>query len=158
MAIGMGAGVLAGQNLGAKQPDRAEKSAWTAVLIVEVFAIIASLVLFVWTTPVIRIFNSDPSLDETATQFLHIAIVGWLFIGFMFVLMSCLQGTGDTIPTMIISIITTWLITLPFAYFLPKWTNWGVIGIRWAMTASTLVGGIANVIYFRTGKWKTRMV
>jgi putative MATE family efflux protein len=158
MAIGMGAGVLAGQNLGAKQPERAEKSAWMAVGVVEVFAIVAALVLFVWTTPVIRIFNSDPSLDEIATQFLHIAIFGWLFIGFMFVLMSCLQGTGDTIPTMIISIITTWFITLPFAYFLPKWTDWGVIGIRWAMTASTIVGGIVNVIYFRTGRWKTRMV
>jgi putative MATE family efflux protein len=158
MAIGMGAGVLAGQNLGAKQPERAEKSTWLAVGITEVFAILAALVLFIWTTPVIRIFNSDPALDETATQFLHIAIVGWLFIGFMFVLMNSLQGVGDTVPTMIISIITTWFITIPFAYFLPKWTNWGVIGIRWAMTASTVIGGLANVIYFRTGRWKTRRV
>jgi len=158
MAIGMGAGVLVGQNLGSQQPERAEKSAWLGVGITEVFAILAGLVLLIWTTPVIRIFNNDPSLDETATQFLHIAIVGWLFIGFMFVLMSCLQGAGDTIPTMIISIITTWFITIPFAYFLPKWTDWGVIGIRWAMTASTVVGGVANIIYFRTGKWKTRRV
>jgi len=158
MAIGMGAGVLAGQNLGAKQPERAERSAWLGVGITEVFAILAGLVLFIWTTPVIRIFNNDPTLDETATQFLHIAIVGWLFIGFMFVLMNSLQGVGDTVPTMIISIVTTWLITIPFAYFLPKWTNWGVIGIRWAMTASTVVGGVANIIYFRTGRWKTRMV
>jgi putative MATE family efflux protein len=158
MAVGMGAGVLAGQNLGAKQPERAERSAWLGVGITEVFAILAGLVLFIWTTPVIRIFNNDPTLDETATQFLHIAIVGWLFIGFMFVLMNSLQGVGDTVPTMIISIITTWFITIPFAYFLPKWTNWGVIGIRWAMTASTVVGGVANIIYFRTGRWKTRRV
>ncbi len=158
MAIGMGAGVLVGQNLGAKQPQRAERSAWLAVGLVEVFAILASAVLFFWATPVIRIFNSDPASDATATQFLHIAIVGWLFIGFMFVLMNSLQGAGDTVPTMVISIITTWFITIPFAYFLPKWTNWGVIGIRWAMTASTLIGGLANVIYFRTGKWKTRRV
>jgi putative MATE family efflux protein len=158
MAVGMGAGVLAGQNLGAKQPERAERSAWLGVGITEVFAILAGLVLFIWTTPVIRIFNNDPTLDETATQFLHIAIVGWLFIGFMFVLMNSLQGVGDTVPTMIISIITTWFITIPFAYFLPKWTNWGVIGIRWAMTASTVVGGVANIIYFRTGRWKTKRV
>jgi putative MATE family efflux protein len=158
MAIGMGAGVLAGQNMGAGKPDRAEKSTWLAVGLVEVFAILAAALLFFWTTPVIRIFNSDPALDATATQFLHIAIVGWLFIGFMFVLMNSLQGVGDTVPTMIISIITTWFITIPFAYFLPKWTTWGVIGIRWAMTASTVVGGVANIIYFRTGKWKTRMV
>ncbi len=158
MAFGQGAGVLVGQNLGAKQPERAEKSAWLAVGLVEAFVIITSSAMFIWSLPVIRIFNSDPTMDATTIQFLHIAVVGWLMVGFMFVLMSCLQGAGDTVPTMVISIITTWLITLPLAYFLPKWTNWGVIGIRWAMTASTIVGAASNVIYFRTGKWKNLRV
>lgn len=158
MAFGMGAGVLAGQNLGAKLPHRAEKGAWTAVALVEGLAVAAGVVLFFWTGPVIHLFNADPALQATATEFLHIAIVGWCVIGFMFVLMSALQGAGDTVPTMVISIITTWVITLPFAYLLPRITDWGVIGIRWAMTASTIVGAAANVIYFRTGKWKTRRV
>jgi putative MATE family efflux protein len=158
MAFGMGAGVLVGQNLGAKQPQRAERSAWLAVGLVEALVVATSLVMFIWTVPVIRIFNRDPAMDATAVQFIHIGIVGWLLIGFMFVLMNCLQGAGDTLPTMVISIITTWVITLPLAYFLPKYTDWGVIGIRWAMTASTIVGAISNVIYFRTGKWKTRRV
>jgi Na+-driven multidrug efflux pump len=61
-------------------------------------------------------------------------------------------------PTMIISIITTWVITLPLAYFLPKYTDSGVMGIRWAMSLSPVAAGIANIIYFRTGKWKTRRV
>jgi len=159
MAFGMGAGVLMGQNLGARQPERAEKSAWLAVVLVEGVVAIASVAMFVWTIPVIRIFSSDPAMDAVCTQFMHIAIVGWLVVGFMFVLMSCLQGAGDTVPTMVISIITTWVITIPFAYFLPRWRpDWGVLGIRWAMTASMLVGALANVIYFRTGKWKTRRV
>jgi putative MATE family efflux protein len=159
MAFGMGAGVLMGQNLGAKQPERAEKSAWLAVALVEGIVAIACAAMFIFTIPVIRIFNTDPAMDAMATQFIHIAIVGWLLIGFMFVLMNCLQGAGDTVPTMVISIITTWLITLPFAYLLPIWRpDWGVLGIRWAITASTIVGAVANVIYFRTGKWKTRRV
>jgi putative MATE family efflux protein len=159
MAFGMGAGVLMGQNLGAGRPERAEKSAWLAVGLVEAFAVVASIGMFIWTIPVIRVFSSDPAMDAVCMQFIHIAIVGWVVIGFVFVLMSCLQGAGDTVPTMVISIITTWIITLPLAYFLPKWRpDWGVLGIRWAITASTLVGAIANVIYFRTGKWKLRRV
>jgi len=158
MSFGMGAGVLVGQNLGAKQPKRAEKSAWLAVGLVEGFAIAVSLALFIWAGPVVRLFNNDPTFDATATQFVHIAVAGWALMGFMFVLMNSLQGAGDTMPTMIISLVTTWLITIPLAYFLPRYTSWGVIGIRWAMTASTIVGALANVIYFRTGKWKTRRV
>jgi len=76
----------------------------------------------------------------------------------MMVLMNATQGAGDTMPMMIISIVTTWVITIPLAYFLPKWTDWGMYGIRWAMTGSMIIGGLANTIYFRTGKWKTRRV
>ena len=158
MSFGMGAGVLVGQNLGAKKPERAEKSAWLAVGIVESFVVAVSLVVFIWPGLVIRLFNTDPTMDAVAIQFIHIAVAGWVLMGFMFVLMSCLQGAGDTIPTMIINITTTWIITMPLAYFLPRYTSWGVIGIRLAMSASIIVGALANVIYFRTGRWKTRRV
>ncbi len=158
MAFGMGAGVLVGQNLGAGKPERAEKSVWLATALVQGFVMIVSISFFIWTVPVIRIFGKDPGLDETARQFVHIAIIGWLAVGFQFVLMNALQGAGDTMPTMIISIITTWLITLPLAYFLPKHTDFGVLGIRWAMAVSPVAAGIANVVYFRTGRWKTRRI
>jgi putative MATE family efflux protein len=158
MSFGMGAGVLVGQNLGAKKPERAEKSAWLAVGLVEAFVVAVSLVMFIWTGQVVRLFNNDPAMDATATQFIHIAVAGWALMGFMFVLMNCLQSAGDTLPTMFISIITTWVITIPLAYFLPRYTGWGVIGIRWAMTTSAIVGALANLIYFRTGRWKTRKV
>jgi putative MATE family efflux protein len=158
MAFGMGAGVLVGQNLGAREPNRAQRSAWLAVFVVEAFTAIGCLALFIWTAPVINIFDNDPIMDMTASQFIHIAIVGWAVMGFNFVLMNALQGAGDTLPTMIISIATTWLITMPLAYFLPKITNWGFIGICWAMALSVITGAIANVIYFRTGRWKTRRV
>jgi len=108
MSFGMGAGVLVGQNLGANKPERAEKSAWIAVALVEGFIVIASGVMLLVTGPAVRIFSSDPALDAVAIQFVHIAIAGWVLMGFMFVLMACLQSAGDTMPTMIISIVTTW--------------------------------------------------
>jgi putative MATE family efflux protein len=158
MSFGSGAGVLVGQNLGAGKPERAERSAWIAVGLLEAFIVVMVVVMFVWTGPVVRIFSTDPGLDAAAVQYLRIAMVGWIMIGFMFTLMNCLQSAGDTIPTMIISVADTWLITILLAYLLPKYTGLGVLGIRWAMAASVLVGGVAMLIYFRTGRWKTRRV
>jgi putative MATE family efflux protein len=158
MSFGMGAGVLVGQNLGAKQPQRAERSAWMGVFVVEAFVILVAGAMFLWTSPVIHVFGSDPSMDSVAIQFVHIAVYGWMLVGFQFVLMNALQGAGDTWPTMVISVVTTWVITMPFAYYLSKHTSYGAIGIRWALTASVIAGAAANVVYFRMGKWKTRRV
>jgi putative MATE family efflux protein len=158
MSFGQGAGVLVGQNLGAKKPERAEKTAWVAALVVEAFVVTIAVATFIWDKQVVHIFNNDPSMDAVAIQFIHIAALGWAVMGFTFVLMNSLQGAGDTWPTMIINVTTTWLITMPFAYFLPKYTSWGAISIRWAITASAIVGSMANIIYFRLGKWKTRKV
>jgi len=158
MSFGMGAGVLVGQNLGARRPDRAERSAWLAVALVEAFAIVISLAMLVWTGPVVRIFNQEPALDAVAIQFVHIAIAGWVGIGFMFVLMNCLQSAGDTVPVMIMSIATTWLVTVLPAWLLPKYTDLGVAGVRWAISGTIIVGAVFNIIYFRTGRWKTRRV
>ena len=158
MSFGMGASVLVGQNLGAKKPERSEKSAWIAVMLVEAFVVVVSLIFFIWTGPVVRLFNTDLAMDTTAIQFIHIAVVGWLLMGFTMVLQNCLQGAGDTMPTMIIAIVTAWAITIPLSFLLPKYTNWGVIGIRWAITASAIIAAIANISYFRVGRWKTRRV
>jgi Na+-driven multidrug efflux pump len=114
--------------------------------------------MLIWTVPVVHIFSSDPGLESVAIQYIRIAMVGWVMMGFMFALMNCLQSAGDTVATMIISVVDTWLVTILLAYLLPKYTNLGVLGVRWAMAASVVVGGIAMLIYFRTGRWKTRRV
>ncbi len=158
MSFGSGAGVLAGQNLGAGKPERAEKSAWVAVWLLEGFIGLVIVILLLWVGPIVGIFTDDISLKATSIQYIQIAMVGWTMIGFMFVLMNCLQGAGDTIATMIIGVVDTWLITILPAYLLPKYTSWGVLGIRWAITASVLFGGIAMIIYFRTGRWKNRKI
>ena len=157
-SFGMGAGVLVGQNLGAGKPERAEKSAWIAVWLVTAFSVCIAVLFYFLAEPVIRIFNSEPDMVEMGILFIQIGVVSWLFMGFASVLMNCLQGAGDTIPTMVIAIVTTWAITMPLAYFLPKYTDWGIASIRWAISASSVIGALANIIYFRMGKWKTRRV
>ncbi|MFC2015126.1 MATE family efflux transporter [Chloroflexota bacterium] len=156
--LGMGAGVLAGQNLGAGYPDRAEKSGWIAVGIGQVFALIVSLAVFFFAENVIRVFNSEPAVVEVAASFLRIAAAGYLSIGVYFVLQQFISGTGDTLPPMLIAMLNFWLVQISLAYLIPKYTNLGVLGVRWAIVAGMIVGAIAYAIYFRIGRWKRKRV
>jgi len=158
MAFGISSGVLMGQNLGARQPERAEKSAWMAMGLVESVLIAVSIMLLFWAEGIVRIFSTEPELIALAGTFIRIACAGYAIMGFMASLMNALSGVGDTIPPMIISLIMTWGITMPLAYFLPQVASLGVYGIRWAMVAGMVTGSVTFLIYFRTGRWKRKRV
>jgi putative MATE family efflux protein len=157
-AIGMASGVLAGQNLGAGQPDRAAKSSWMAVALVEGIMFVLCLVLIFAAEYIVQIFTNEPEVIEIGVTYLRIGILGYMLLGFVAVLMNSLSGSGDTLPPMIVAVSTVMVVTLPMAFFLSKYTSLGVYGVRWAMAAEMVVQAIIFTIYFRTGKWKTKYV
>jgi putative MATE family efflux protein len=158
MGFGQAAGVLAGQNLGADEPERAEKTAWLGSFLIESIMVIGSVVVWFWAEDMVRIFNSEPGLVTLTSTFLRISIASMLMMGFMVSLMQCLMGIGDTLPPMLVSMLGFWLVQLPLAYFLPKITDLGVYGVRWALVAGMAAQAVAFMIYFRTGKWKRKKV
>lgn len=158
MSFGMGAGVLMGQNLGAGQPERAERSGWLAVAVVEGLMVIGSVFILVGAEHIIRVFNTEPGLVVLASSFLRIAVAGYVVAGFMGVFQQALSGAGDTIPPMIISLVTVWLVTLPLAYFLPIVTDLGVLGVRWAMAGGMIFPAVALTVYFKLGRWKHKRI
>jgi Na+-driven multidrug efflux pump len=90
--------------------------------------------------------------------FLRIATAGYIVMGLTAVLQQCISGSGDTIPPMLVSIATMWLIQLPLAYFLSHFTSLQVYGVRWAIVGGTVINTIAYTIYFRLGRWKRKRV
>ena len=156
--FGLAAGVLAGQNLGAQKPARAEKSGWLAAGMVSGSMLFFSVVILLWPSSIIRIFSSDPDLIEIASIFLRIAVVGYIMMGFNAVFRQFLSGAGDTLPPMIISILMIWVVQMPLVFLLPEVSDLGVYGVRWAIVAGMVVGAIAYISYFRIGRWKRKRV
>jgi Na+-driven multidrug efflux pump len=158
MGLGSGAGVLVGQNLGAKKPERAERGAWLAVAIVEIFMLLCGILLLLFANNIISIFTTDPELVKIGATFLRIATAGYVVMALTTVLQNCISSAGDTIPNMIISIVAIWAIQLPLAWWLPNHTHLGVYGVRWAIVIATIATAAATLLYFRTGRWKTKRV
>jgi len=158
MGLGMAAGVLAGQNLGAGQPGRAERGGWLAVGLVEGFMLICAVAVLLWAESIIRIFSTETGLVEIASTFIRIEAAGYLVMGFVAVLQMCISGAGDTMPPMLFSLLMIWVVLLPLAFFLPQVTNLGMYGVRWAIVASVVAGAVAYATYFRMGRWKRKGV
>ena len=144
--LGQSAGVLAGQNLGAGQPDRAEKTAWTAAS------------LFTWAENAVQVFNREPELVEITARFMRINIISYLVFGVVVVLMNALNGVGDTMIPMLTTLTTMWLIQVPMAYILPKVTDLGVYGVWWGIVTAIVLRAVIYTVYFRHGRWKHKEV
>jgi putative MATE family efflux protein len=158
MGLGSGVAVLVGQNLGAKEPQRAVKSTWLAAAVLTAFSVICAIVVLIWAEGLVKVFNNDPELVRIGATFLRIATAGYLLMGVNSALANCINGAGDTLPNMIINIGMIWVIQIPLAYILSNHTSLDVNGVRWAMVISTFAGAIATFAYFRTNKWKKKVV
>jgi len=158
MAWGMGAGVLAGQNLGAGQPERAQRTSWLAVGLGSALLFLVSIGIWFGAEGIVRIFTSEPDLVDLAAIFLRISIVSVLLFGPAMMLPQCLNGVGDTLPPMLATVISLWGIQVPLAYSLPKVGNLGVYGVRWALVGGVAMRAIAFLIYFPLGRWKRKKI
>jgi putative MATE family efflux protein len=158
LGVGQAAGVLAGQNLGAEQPQRAERTGWIAAGSFSLVMIGVAFFIWFFGENVVLLFNSEPELVKMAGIFLKIQIVDYLVFGVVVVLMYCLNGVGDTMVPLLTTFGTIWLVQIPLAHFLPQWTGWGVYGVRWAMVIAIVLRAVIYSIYFKGGWWKTRKV
>jgi putative MATE family efflux protein len=158
MGLGQSAGVLAGQNLGAGKPERAERTGWTASFITSGFMFIVALIVWFWADQIIRIFNTDPELVKIAGTFLRITIVSYLVFGFVQTLMRCLNGLGDTIVPMLTTLLTMWGVQVPVAYFLSQVDSIGVYGIRWGLVSANVMRAVIYSTYFKMGRWKKKRI
>jgi putative MATE family efflux protein len=159
-AIGLGsaAGILAAQNLGALQPQRAEKTAWIAVGIFTSIMLVFSIAIWIWANNIVRIFNAEPGLVDMAGKFLKIQTASYMCNGLMMVMMSVMNSVGDTLIAFIIDLVTMWGIRVPLAVVLPHVANLGVYGVRWALVADTVSSAFVFIVYFRLGRWKRKKI
>jgi len=154
MALNMAAAVLVGQNLGAKNPERAEaigwKIAWAGVMLISAI----SICIFIGARSFAALLTKDPVVLAEATRYLRIILFSEPFMALSLILGGALQGAGDTRGTMGVVMISMWLIRLPLAYLLALVLGYGAVGAWVAMLTSMTIQGTLMARRFYRGRWK----
>jgi len=148
---------MIGQNLGAKMPGRAEKSARAAQGIIASFTLLISFVLYFFAEPITRLFTSDPQTMVASIHYLKIIALSQVFAGLEIVLEGAFSGAGDTLPPMLVSLVGTAL-RIPLAIALVGLFDMDYVALYWAITISTVLKGTVLTIWFKLGKWKTKSI
>lgn len=149
------AATLVGQNLGALQPERAEKSVWRSAFINMIFLTSISIVFLIFAPVVVPLFTPDPLVMEEGVRCLRIICLGYVFYAYGMVIGQAFNGAGDTVTPTRINFIAFWILQIPLSYVLSKILDWGPVGVYWAIAISESSLALIAIYIFRKGKWKT---
>lgn len=156
--ISNAASTLVGQNLGAGQPERAQRSVWITGWTNVAFLGLVGLVLVIWPGSFIRLFVTDPAVVNAGIIALRLISIGSIAYGLGMVLVNALNGAGDTLTPLRINIFCYWLLEIPLAWWLATQTSMAETGVYWAILVAESMMTVAALWYFKKGNWKLTKV
>lgn len=148
------AATLVGQNLGAQNPERAERSVWKTAQYNAVFMAVVTLVFMVFPEAIVGFMNKDLQVVRYAAQALRIISSGYIFYGVGMVMANAFNGAGDTRTPTIINFFGFWTFQIPLAYVLAKVLGMGPTGVFLAIPIAETAIAVAAFLLFKRGRWK----
>lgn len=152
--ISNAAATLVGQNLGAKQPERAEISVIKTAKYSALFMLAVSFLFLFGAEPIVSFFSKEPVVVAYAVDALRIISAGYVFYGIGMVMINTFNGAGDTWTPTWLNLGGFWAFQIPLAYLLAIVMGLGPLGVFIAIPVAEVAITIAAIILFRRGKWK----
>jgi putative MATE family efflux protein len=152
------AATLVGQNLGARQPERAEQSVWKTGFYNMLVMGSVGVFFVLFPGPVVRVFTEDPAIVPLAVACLRIVSIGNIGYAYEMVMMQAFNGAGDTLTPTIVNSLGFIVFEIPLAYALAIPLAMHSKGVYWAITVSESAITVAMVLLFRRGRWKAKKI
>ena len=149
------AAAVAGQNLGAGRPDRAEEAVRTAARLGFTGAAVLGAFFFLFPRELLAVFGMDePVAVEIGAQLLRVLSLSGLFISVALTYTGGLQGTGDTRSPLYISIVSQVVVPLGICFVVQQMGTLDPMDIWIAILVGHVTRCALSVARFRQGRWR----
>jgi Na+-driven multidrug efflux pump len=149
------AATLVGQNLGAKQPERAERSVWLTGWLAMGFLGVVSIAYIFFNRALVGVFTDDEAVIVAGAECMRIVAYGYVIYAWGQVMPQAFNGAGDTMTPTKINFFCFWLLEIPLAYILALGLGLGQKGVWWSIVVAETAMGVSAILLFRRGRWKT---
>ncbi|GAB3835892.1 MATE family efflux transporter [Hymenobacter jeollabukensis] len=155
LGISLACSTLVAQNLGARRPDRARQTARYAIATSFLGLLLVGAAIFAAAQPLVRFFLAgDETVAAEAVQFVRIAAASLCFTGVQQSVSGSLRGAGNTLGAMLLTLISTWVLQFPIAWYLSSHTALGFRGLWWSFVASNALAATLALLWFLRGSWQ----
>ena len=146
---------VAGQNLGARRPERSERAALVASAIGVAVACIVGLAFLTVPRALLGVFGMDQGVQfDIGRQLLAYLAVSGLFVTVALTYTGALQGTGDTRSPLYISILSQAVVPIGLCTWFQATRGLEPADIWLAIVIGHVARASLSVARFRQGKWR----
>jgi putative MATE family efflux protein len=157
MGLSMAISTLVGQNIGARNVERAAAIGRLGALLGFAGLELFGLLVFLFPRSVVSFFvPQDEAVIAAGAEFLRIGALAWGFLGLQFAFTGVLRASGNMVMTMVLTLVSQWVLQFPIAYLLSKHTALGVQGIWWAFPATNVAIALVTLGVYARGDWKKK--
>lgn len=152
-SLGTALATFTGQNLGAGNIERVQKGYKRSTMLVILFSLIMSAMMFLWGNHFVGLFVDDAEVIAIGGRAVRITSLFYIPLGMIYIARSLLNGAGDSIFAFISGLaevvgrigFSLWLAAIPA---LGYWAVWYTTGLTWLIT------GAVCILRYVQGKWK----
>ncbi len=152
-AFAVTASIIVGQNIGAGNIDRANKTAWRVLFLSWIPMTLYGTALFLFPSEIAGIFTTDQAVIETAKVYNMIAAFSIFFAMSEQIFSGAFAGAGNSMPALAIYLPVT-AMRIPLAAILAP--IYGMNGVWIAIFTTSIAKGILIAVWWSLGRWKTR--
>jgi putative MATE family efflux protein len=153
-AIGTAGAALVGQNLGAGQPERAERVIRTGLGWIVWISLALTAAMMIWPSSFLWLFSRDHEVLRIGVPYLRVLAACMIFTGVEIVVAESVLGSGHT--AVISWIYTSFsLVRIPLAFVVPAWGGLGAVGIAWVISVTCALRTLLIVAWAARGTWKS---
>jgi Na+-driven multidrug efflux pump len=157
IGLSIAVAALAGQNIGAGNLERADRicrlGAWLS------FGLLTTLgtIVHFAAEPIIAFFvPKDPAVIAEGAHYMRIVSWSWGFYGAQFALVGVFRAAGNMMASMVLTVVSTWVLQFPVAYVLSRHTSLGIDGVYWSLPVSAVLTFVVTLLVFLRGGWKRK--
>ncbi|RKD76322.1 putative MATE family efflux protein [Sinobaca qinghaiensis] len=156
LSVGKGMQIYVGQLIGAGEREVAYHQMFRGLKIALLIVLLVGMVLAFSGEALFQLFTSNPDIIATGTILLFIGIILEPGKAGNLIIISALRATGDARYPVLMGMLFMWGVTVPLAYVLGIYLEFGLIGIWIAMTIDEW--GRASLMYirWRSRKWESK--
>jgi len=148
----LAASALVGQNLGARQEARAQEAVRLTVSYCLVVTVTTAVAFLLIPSRLVALFTGDPRVIADGVLYLRVIAFAQIGQSFELILEGALAGAGYTFWPQIVSTSLT-AMRIPLAAW---WSRmFGLLGIWLALSVTAISRGIAMILFWKSGRWRT---